>query len=113
MAEPLKKMDINEFIDEGYLSEINRRFLHPLGLAMFVSNTDEEPDVWTIGGVYDDREDEEGWRYGESILSEIRRKMKNIQSIEKARKPRRRRLLGYWVQPVPAMDAWERVASTV
>ena len=106
MPKPLKQMDITEFMEEGYLSEINRRFLHPLGLALFVSNTDEEPDVWHLGGVYDERDDPEGWRMGEQILPEVRRKMKNIQRIEKARKPARRRILGYWVQPVPAMEAW-------
>ena len=28
------KIDVKEFREKGYLQELNRRFLHPLGLAL-------------------------------------------------------------------------------
>jgi hypothetical protein len=30
----IERMAISEFVDEGYLQEVNRRFFHPLGLAL-------------------------------------------------------------------------------
>ena len=33
----MKYMNIKEFRDTGYLHELNRLFLHPLGLAMEIS----------------------------------------------------------------------------
>ena len=59
---PLKFIDLTEFRDLGYLEELNRRFLHPLGLAMAV-NVDEDGTA-TFAGIYDDREDPEGWIMG-------------------------------------------------
>ena len=39
----MKYIDVNEFIEEGYLQELNRRFLHPLGLALTVAaDADDE-----------------------------------------------------------------------
>ena len=32
----MKFIDITEFRSRGYLQEINRKFLHPLGMAMSV-----------------------------------------------------------------------------
>lgn len=34
MGRPIKYIDIQEFSDLGWVQEINRRFLHPAGLAM-------------------------------------------------------------------------------
>src|SRR5438445_10887455 len=38
---PIKHMPIREFVDEGYLQEVNRQFLHPLGLALEVTVASE------------------------------------------------------------------------
>ena len=32
------KLDLGEFVEFGYLQEVNRTFLHPLGLALAVSH---------------------------------------------------------------------------
>lgn len=40
----IKHMPISEFRGEGYLQELNRRFLHPLGLALEVTVMDRESD---------------------------------------------------------------------
>jgi hypothetical protein len=34
----MKKMDIGEFLEKGYLQEANRLFFHPLGLALTVED---------------------------------------------------------------------------
>jgi hypothetical protein len=42
---PIKRIDIKEFREFGYLQEANRLFLHPLGLALEVVVEDEEPEM--------------------------------------------------------------------
>ncbi len=52
-----KVISIKEFRESGYLQELNRRFLHPLGLALFVNIMENGEE---LGGVYDFRDDPEG-----------------------------------------------------
>jgi len=91
------KMTAKEFRDGGYLSEVNRRFLHPLGLAMFV---DEEENVF---GVYDDREDLEGFYMGETIIEEVTRKAYMVDAEMNKRRVARMQSLGYIIQPVEGL----------
>jgi hypothetical protein len=99
---PPREISCEEFIKEGYLLELNRQFLHPLGLAMFYKFNEETGEMaW--GGVYDDRDDLEGWRYIGPVNEEDRAdkeaKMTNITKIVNDRKPVRVSTLGYWIQP--------------
>ena len=55
----IKRMDIKEFWERGYLQEANRLFFHPLGLALEVIVDDEDGSV-KLGGVWDSRDDPEG-----------------------------------------------------
>jgi len=52
-----KYISIQEFIERGFLQEINRRLLHPCGLALEVV---KDGDEWRFGGVWDSRDDPEG-----------------------------------------------------
>lgn len=61
MSNKVKKMDAKEFRTMGLLAEINRTFLHPLGLALEVMINDDGTE--TIGGIWDYREDPEGIIY--------------------------------------------------
>lgn len=96
-------MDIDQFIEEGYLHEVNRRFFHPLGLALVVSaetddETGEQTTPWEIKGIWDARDDPEGILFdGESLDSD---KAERIRLVEESRRPAREERLGYWVQPV-------------
>ena len=64
-----KQMDIREFVEFGYLQEVNRRFFHPLGLALEVDKP-RQYDIVTkkrladgemeLSGVWDSRDDPEG-----------------------------------------------------
>jgi hypothetical protein len=52
-------MDIKEFRTKGYLQEINRRFLHPLGLALEIT-IDDNTDKEYLSGIWDYRDDPDG-----------------------------------------------------
>ncbi len=58
MSEEIKRIDIKEFREAGYLQEANRRFFHPLGLALEI--TRHEDGTETLSGVWDYRDDPEG-----------------------------------------------------
>lgn len=61
MEKEIKRIDIKEFREKGYLQELNRRFLHPLGMALEVVIDDNGKEK--LGGIWDCREDEEGIYY--------------------------------------------------
>jgi hypothetical protein len=44
----VKRMPVREFVETGYLHEVNRRLLHPLGLALEVGRADEPTRVVLI-----------------------------------------------------------------
>lgn len=92
----VKRIDIKEFREEGYLHELNRQFLHPHGLALEVVVEDDGTE--RLGGVWDYRDDPEGMAFGEDTLNPT--KARNIASIEEKRRPEREAGLGYWIQPV-------------
>lgn len=97
-------MDLREFQDAGYLSEVNRQVLHPLGLALAVMHDDDgEVTGW---GVYDDREDPEGWYFGDNAIGAVAGKAANIQSEWEARREARVAALGWMVQPVDGEPAF-------
>lgn len=90
------KMSITEFREKGYLQELNRRFLHPLGLALEVVVEDDGSE--RFGGVWDYRDDPEGIIYGEDTLDP--QKVENINNEYNSRRGAREEALGYMVQPV-------------
>jgi hypothetical protein len=57
----IKRIDIKEFRELGYLQELNRRFLHPLGLALEIIIDDNGEEK--LGGIWDYRMDEVGIYY--------------------------------------------------
>lgn len=89
----LKYIDLKEFQEFGYLQEVNRRFLHPLGLAL-VLGIDE--NVYSLVGFVDARDDPEGIRFDEVDAD----KAALIYEQEMSRMEFRKERLGYWIQPV-------------
>jgi len=71
-----KRIDIKEFRELGILHEINRLFLHPLGLALEVE-IDDETGEEHLGGIWDCRDDPEGILY-QKLNTE---KMKNYKEF--------------------------------
>lgn len=92
-----KYIDPEEFVSEGYLQEINRRFLHPLGMALAVS-TDMETGKTSFVGVIDDRDDMEGVAFHAADLNPAH--VENFDAISKERRTPRVAALGYWIQPL-------------
>jgi hypothetical protein len=86
----MKYIDFQEFIDFGYLQELNRRFLHPLGLALGLG-----PDGTCK--IADCRDDLEGIIYTEGLSYD---KARRVINEELNRDVERLRRLGYIVQPV-------------
>lgn len=63
MSDEIKYLDVAEFRRLGYLQEANRLFFHPRGLALEIKVADDGTE--TLGGVWDAREDDEGWMFGD------------------------------------------------
>lgn len=94
MAE-IKKMSVKEFRELGYLQELNRRFLHPLGLALEIVL--EKDGTESFGGVWDYRDDPEGMSYADGVIDQD--KAKRISDEQAAKEPVRFSRLGYIIQP--------------
>lgn len=108
MSEKVKRIDVKEFRNLGYLQELNRRFLHPLGLALEVI-VNKETGEETLGGVWDYREEAEGIYYAandsaytpEERLKELRRKKKFIDEQWEKKASQREKELGFVIEPIP------------
>ncbi len=99
----IKKISVREFRDEGFLQELNRNFLHPLGLALEVVIDDD--NKVTFGEVWDYRDDPEGLMYSQGdIDSEFRRKAKNVKTLAESKAQHRQSKLGWVIQPVSASN---------
>lgn len=91
----LKHMPIKEFRSRGYLHEVNRLVLHPLGLALEV--TIEEDGTESISGVWDCQAEPEGILYGDDLLSGEAASF--VAAEMEGRGPERQERLGFIVQP--------------
>lgn len=94
MGEP-KRMSAEEFRDLGYLQEVNRLFLHPLGLALGVV-VGEDGSV-RFGDVWDHRDDPEGLIFDHDLID--REKANRITAETATRYGTRFDALGFWQQP--------------
>lgn len=90
----IKYIDIKEFREQGYLQELNRKFLHPLGLALEVRV--DENGKETLGRVWDYRDDPEGMNFGDGI--DVHKALA-IEHLWHAKAVTRLKTLGYVVQP--------------
>lgn len=99
----MNKIDIKDFRENGYLQEVNRRFFHPLGLALEVIVEDGKE---TLGGIWDYREDKEGIYYNikDSDSERLLKFKKNKEFIDnefKSRSSGRKSELGFVIEPIP------------
>lgn len=90
----VKYLDPAEFVSEGYLHEVNRKFLHPLGLALSV-HTDEFGTH--LGDIWDYRDDPEGLRFDDASLDP--EKVANVEAQYWRVKGPREKLFGWMIQP--------------
>lgn len=98
----VKTITAREFYEAGYLQEVNRQFLHPLGLALCISIDDADPeDAGEFSSVWDYREDPEGMTFGgpdDYGLDQVKalRVARDLEAHEGAR----RAMFGQVVQPL-------------
>jgi hypothetical protein len=100
----IKRIDIKEFRENGYLQELNRRFLHPLGLALEIIQ--DEDGTEKLGGIWDYRNDEEGIYYdlANSDEERINNFIKNEQFVfdeMMKRSEKRTEMFGSNIEPIP------------
>lgn len=98
----MKYLPIKEFLEAGFLQEINRRLLHPCGLALEVIR--DEDGEFRFGGVWDSRDDPEGIIFSEPPDWIKRNRVNAAQNVHMT--PRRDmglvdRYLGAGIQPCP------------
>ena len=103
----IKYLDIKEFRKKGYLQEVNRQFLHPLGLALEIQIGDDGKE--TLGRVWDYREDEEGMYYDlknstSERINNFKGKAKFINDEFSRIGEGRSRKLGFRIEPIPEND---------
>lgn len=95
-----KYMNIREFRDLGLLQEINRKFFHPMGLALAI--TIDEYDNYTLTGIIDNREDPEGFIFDSKLLEDKDSidKMETVEQMYYSKLKTRVEKLGFFIQPV-------------
>lgn len=92
----VKYLDIKQFRELGYLQELNRRFLHPLGLALEVQVAEDGSEE-RLGGVWDYRHDPEGMSFGRGVIDPV--KVVMVADEWDAKAEVRQEKLGYVIQP--------------
>lgn len=91
----IKRIDIKDFCDIGYLQEVNRQFFHPLGLALEVVIDDETGEAH-LGGIWDYREDPEGILFDEIDPQKAER----VSRLAAEKGKTRREICGWILQPI-------------
>jgi len=94
--EKIKRINIKEFREFGFLQEINRLFLHPLGMALEVL-IDDETGEEKLGGIWDYREDLDRMRFNE-IDVEMKMKIDKVKAFIEKKHKERQKSLGYIIQ---------------
>ena len=92
----IKFIDIKEFREKGFLQEVNRLFLHRLGLALSIQINKDGTE--SLGGIWDYREDPEGIHYGDGTLSID--KARNVAQLGSRIVASRKEILGFDIQPI-------------
>jgi len=103
MEEKIKYISVEEFRKQGFLQEVNRCFLHPLGLALEVTIDDNGKE--TISGIWDSRDDPEGIIYDLKNSDEHRIKkfvnnLENVNSYRELHRKAREEMFGNIIEPI-------------
>ena len=90
-----KYVDIKEFQEAGRVHEINRLFLHPVGMALEIMiDSGVNGDVYSISGVQDYRDDPEGIQFEKIDQA----KVESVRNIMMQKHPQRQTQLSYVIQ---------------
>lgn len=96
-------MDVSEFRKLGYLQELNRQFLHPLGLALSITVDDNGSE--SFGQIMDCRNDPEGIFFDLEKSSQERKnqfaeKAEFVQNEKQRIANSRTTKLGFVIEPI-------------
>ena len=94
----MKLMDITEFVEKGYLQEVNRQFFHPLGLALAIKKHDNGKIEWQ--GIIDSRDDIEGFYFASLAEAMSMERAEHVAKEKAKRAIVRKKRFGWIVQPV-------------
>lgn len=97
VVEETPGMPVAEFVDFGYLQEVNRYFLHPLGLALTVEQDDH--GATRLHSIQDFRAAPEGMIFADGVMDAD--KAARVWAERGIRAGIRQTGLGYVVQPAP------------
>ena len=76
----VKKMNVKEFVERGFLFELNRSVLHPMGLAMYVTDGVLSPMV--LGGIINSMDDPDGFVFEPKTFIEGHEKWHKFMTLE-------------------------------
>lgn len=96
-VEKMKEMSVLDFWQKGLLHEINRQFLHPMGLALEVTQDDQ--GHCHFSRVRDFRHDPEGYLFVDACLDPL--KVRRVKRMFEAKRKVREAKYGWHVQPCP------------
>ena len=102
MTDKIKRIDIKEFREQGFLQEANRLFFHPLGLALEVVIEDDGTE--RLGGVWDYRDDPEGMVYGDGIIDQ--QKISKVEHERQSHIAARNKMFGGIIQSMITIDVY-------
>jgi len=78
-----KMVPLEELLDMGLIFEINRQILHPLGMAIAVELDPDDPEFESkFAGVWDSRDDPEGFLFGDDLMEEGLKKFQDYMEQE-------------------------------
>ena len=95
MTDDIKRIPIKEFRELGFIQEINRRLLHPCGLALEVI-VDLETGEEKLGGIWDYRDDPEGMAFADGMITVD--KVMSVETLFRSKALYREEHLGYFIQ---------------
>ena len=94
-------MTVQEFMECGLLQEINRRIMHPIGLALSVK-MEKGADLSTLefGDILDRRDDPVGFVFGDLTCQTDLDKYAKVEAMLESKWPARVKKFGWLVQPI-------------
>ena len=91
----IKRLDIKEFREKGFLQEANRLFFHPLGLALEIE-IDDVTGIERLSSVWDYRDDPEGMLFGDNVIKQS--KIDYVEELKESKRIIRTKLIGDIIQ---------------
>ncbi len=96
----MKYMEIKEFVEKGFLQEVNRQFFHPLGLALAVEVIETVHGTCMLSGIWDCRNDPEGMVFADLNDKENRERADLVEGLRQEKARIRMRNFGWIRQPI-------------